>query len=455
MESLGRAILLMLKKIAGVPLRVWRVLPSSSRWKMRVKYGVFSIFPFMFHRTDVFLKWQKQVALEKWQQLGEPAMSEELGLPNELTANGRTADMFVPLYQGNPPKHLPVRLIAFYLPQFHTIPENDEWWGKGFTEWTNVRPASAMFEKHYQPHVPGELGYYDLLNSSVQARQVELAKLYGIGGFCFYTYWFGGQLLLEKPVENYLNDQSLDLPFCLCWANENWTRRWDGKEDEILMEQKYSPESDLEFIRYVSHYMRDERYIRINGRPLLIVYRPSLLPSARETARRWRLWCQQNGIGDIYIAYTQSFDMVDPDEYGFDAAIEFPPNNTPTLNVTKSIKSHKSNFGCTVYDWRAFVLNSRKYFKPNYKLFRGVCPSWDNTARRKKNATIYVNSSPQGYMEWLRNAVTETCSRIDDPDERLIFVNAWNEWAEGAHLEPDQKYGYAYLDATRLALSPE
>lgn len=362
-------------------------------------------------------------------------------------------NLYVPLLNKAPLKEKAAKLICFYLPQFHAIPENNKWWGEGFTEWTNVEPAQPQFVGHYQPHVPGELGYYNLLDTAVQRRQIELAKLYGIEGFCFYYYWFGGKRLLEKPVENYLNDNNLDLPFCLCWANENWSRRWDGLDSEILMAQQHSSEDDLAFIQSVASYMRDARYIRIDGKPLLLVYRPSLLPSATETANRWRDWCRNNGIGEIFLAYTQSFEAVDPATYGFDAAIEFPPNNSAPPNITDGVIPTVGDFAATVYDWRELVNRSKNYKRPEYKLFRGVCPSWDNTARRKNKGSILFNSSPQGYQEWLYNAITDTRERFTQPDERLIFINAWNEWAEGAHLEPDQRYGYAYLQASRDALS--
>ena len=217
------------------------------------------------------------------------------------------------------------------------------------------------------------------------------------------------------------------------------------------MAQQHSPQDDLAFIQHVSTYMRDPRYIRIDGKPVLLVYRPSLLPTPQETVKAWRDWCRKNGIGEIFLAYTQSFEAVDPAIYGFDAAIEFPPNNTAPPNVTDSVTPLNGDFAATVYDWRALVERSKSYKRPEYKLFRGVNPAWDNTARRKNKGSILLHSSPRGYQEWLYNAIADTRARFAQPDERLIFINAWNEWAEGAHLEPDQRYGYAYLEATRMA----
>lgn len=353
---------------------------------------------------------------------------------------------------GTPPVEKAVRVIAFYLPQFHPIPENDAWWGKGFTEWTNVKPAKPQFDGHYQPHIPDEyLGYYNLLDRETQAKQVELAKQYGVEGFCFYLYWFTGHRLLEQPVDNYFNDPTLDFPYCVCWANENWSRRWDGLDSELLMQQHYSPEDDINFIANTAKYFRDSRYIRINGKPLLLVYRPNLFPDIKETVLRWRTWCQDNGFGEIYLTYPQSFASVDPAEYGFDAACEFPPNNSAPPEITHKIRPMAEDFQSTVYDWRAFVERSETYGDSDYTLFRGVTPSWDNTARKKNKGTILHNSCPRLFEKWLTSAFIDTLQRHKNPDEQIVFINAWNEWAEGAHLEPDQRYGYAWLAALRQA----
>ena len=428
----------------------WHQLPAPVQAKQKFKSALFGNMPFFFRWSQAYRSWKNfNAASDASPPEAKPQLS---GQAVKNTPSQEPIDEYVPLLEAAPLEQKPVKLICFYLPQFHSIPENDAWWGEGFTEWTNVKPAEPQFAGHYQPHVPGELGYYDLRDSQIQRRQVALAKLYGIEGFCFYLYWFGGKRLLEAPVENYLNDKSLDLPFCLCWANENWSRRWDGLDSEVLIAQQHSPEDDLAFIRDVARYMRDPRYIRIDGKPLLLVYRPSLLPSARETAQRWRNWCRESGIGEIYLTYTQSFEAVDPGKYGFDAAVEFPPNNSAPPNITESVSPLAADFACTVYDWRVLVERSEKYKQPGYTLFRGVCPSWDNTPRRKSCSTIFLNNSPILYQRWLGNAIRDTQKFRSNPDERLIFVNAWNEWAEGAYLEPDERFGYAYLEATRMAL---
>ena len=388
----------------------------------------------------------------------EPEERRSAGLadsPPEILSgplNGSSGSEFV-AFDARPISAPPrVRIIALYLPQFHPIPENDAWWGKGFTEWTNVARAAPLFDGHYQPHLPADLGFYDLRVRDVQHEQVALARTYGVAGFCFYLYWFEGRRLLEGPLDAFVDDHSIDFPFCICWANESWTRTWDGLEREVLIQQNHSPADDLRFIRDVSRYLKQESYIRIDGRPLLVVYRPGQLPEPRQTAERWREWCREFGIGEIHLSYTQSFETVDPAKFGFDSAIEFPPNLRSPPNVEHEVNHLDSQFSGTIYDWSEFPARSDRYSTPSYPLFRAVNTGWDNTARRGSAGTVFVNSSPALYWRWLVNAIRDTTKRFPSHDERLVFVNAWNEWAEGAHLEPDRRFGFGYLEATRAAL---
>jgi O-antigen biosynthesis protein len=345
-----------------------------------------------------------------------------------------------------------IKLIAFYLPQFHPIPENDEWWGKGFTEWTHVARGVPQFLGHYQPRLPDELGFYDLRLIDVQRRQIELARKYGIFGFCFHYYWFAGKRLLYLPLKQFLDNPELDFPFCLCWANENWTRRWDGLDNEVLIAQAHSPQDDLAFIESVEPILRDKRYIRVNGRPLLIVYRPSLLPDPRQTAQRWRDAAKKQ-FGDLYLVAVQAFETVDPRRLGFDAAVEFPPHKlaegAPVLNQQMEIVN--PDYQGVICDYPYMVESAKKTRRSDFTLFRGVCPSWDNDARKPGRGMTYQNSTPALYQEWLAEACRYT-DKEPDPDKRLVFINAWNEWSEGAYLEPDRRYGYAYLQATANAL---
>lgn len=346
-----------------------------------------------------------------------------------------------------------IKYIAFYLPQFHPIKENDEWWGRGFTEWTNVSKAVPQFVGHYQPHLPGELGFYDLRVPEVMKRQAELAKEYGIFGFCFYFYWFGGKTLLELPVKNLLESPEIDMPFCLCWANENWTRRWDGNANEILIRQKHSPEDDLAFIKHLTPYLMDKRYIRINNRPVLIVYRPELLPAPGETAVRWRDYCREAGIGEIYLVGAQIADFYDFRLVGFDASVEFPPNHLLAFcpNVKTKIPVMNPNFCGSIADYSSLV-KSRVFMEcERFSPFKTVFPSWDNTARKPNSPMLLFWSTPELYKEWLIYVSLYT-RLTKSRHEQYVFINAWNEWAEGAHLEPDRKYGYAYLQATLESL---
>ena len=354
----------------------------------------------------------------------------------------------------NSPLESDIKAIAFYLPQFHPIPENDRWWGEGFTEWTNVRRGEAQFKDHYQPHAPSGLGYYDLREPDILERQVQLARDYGVFGFCFYYYWFAGHVMLDLPVRRMLETDRPDFPFCICWANENWTRRWDGRESDILIAQQHSPEDDLAFIRNIQSILLHRNYIRIDGKPLLIVYQQKLLPDALATATRWRDDFRAQGHGEIFLAAVQTFgDTTRPQEYGFDAAIQFPPHTNPEP-VTGLIEEVDRSFEGHVYDYnrtKQWFIDDLRSLTLSRRVYPGVMPSWDNTARRRNKSSIWVNSSPEAYYDWL----SQVCHflRRDRPQaDRFVFINAWNEWAEGCHLEPDQRYTYAWLNATRLAL---
>lgn len=349
------------------------------------------------------------------------------------------------------PAPLPATLVAFYLPQFHTIPENDEWWGKGFTEWRNVARALPQFEGHAQPRLPGDLGFYDLRNPHVMHDQAKLAREYGISAFCFYLYWFAGKTLLEDPLQQWLNDPSIDLSFCLCWANENWSRRWDGHAEEVLIAQSHGADDDLEFIAHISRYLRDPRYLRVDNKPLLLVYRPSLLPDAKATAARWRTWCSAHGIGEIFIAYVQGFEREDPRDLGFDAAVEFPPNLATPTDITAQQRFLNPTYEGQILDWRVLAGDYQRRSLPAYRLFPGVNCGWDNEPRRGNRGRTYLHAAPYAYRTWLQDTIARRLEGVPC-SERLIFVNAWNEWAEGAVLEPDLRLGHAWLQATRSAL---
>lgn len=349
------------------------------------------------------------------------------------------------------PETLPATLVAFYLPQFHPFPQNDAWWGKGFTEWRNVARALPQFEGHVQPRLPADLGYYDLRNPQVMREQATLARGYGVGAFCFYYYWFSGTTLMEDPLRQWLADDSIEMPFCLCWANENWARRWDGRNDDILIAQQHSAGDDLAFIAHVADYLRDRRALKVDGKPMLLVYRPHLFPDARATAQRWRQWCREHDIGEIHLAYVQGFERPDPRDIGFDAAVEFPPNMSNPRSLTADQYLINPDFAGDVRDWRELASEMAARPLPDYPLYPGVNPGWDNEARRSGKGRVFLHASPRGYRDWLSTTIHQRLSAVPAA-ERLVFINAWNEWAEGAVLEPDMRLGHAWLDATRQAL---
>jgi len=353
--------------------------------------------------------------------------------------------------------------IALHLPQFHPTPQNDEWWGKGFTEWTNVVRAKPVVPGHYQPHLPADLGFYDLRLAEVRAAQAALATQYGVSGFCYYHYWFTGNRILERPVNDIVASGQPDFPFCLCWANENWTRTWDGRSGQVLLGQDYSAEDDQRHIQALIPYFSDRRYIRVDGRPLFLVYRTELMPNPQSTADIWRKAAQQAGLGDLFLVRVESFAQdIDPRSVGFDAAVEFAPDWQRTGEMHFTRQQHvmsflglfpKGYFGDQRFaDYRKMVALMQAKPEPAYARYRCVTPGFDNSARRKKDALIFLNSSPELYQSWLTEVARQELANSRPADQKLVFINAWNEWAEGNHLEPCQKWGHAYLQATRNAL---
>lgn len=345
------------------------------------------------------------------------------------------------------------KIIAYYLPQFYPFKENDEWWGKGTTEWNNVCKSVPQYLDHYQPRIPGELGFYDLRLKENIARQIELAKMYGVYGFCYYYYSFDGKRLLDKPLDMMIEDESLDIPFCLCWANENWTRRFDGTNSDVIMKQSDTVESYREVIKDIAEYMKDKRYIEVDGKKLLIIYRPSFIPDFDEVLDYWKEYCRGIGLGEIYIIaikeHTADLNLLD---LGFDGVGEFHPGTIYKYcnDITNQIEYIRDDFSGQVLDYKDIVEN-KKYFKYNTeKLYRSVMPMWDNTARRNNKGMIFENSTPKLYEKWLTDVLIE--SENKDLDDNIVFINAWNEWGEGTYLEPDKRYGYAYLQATKDAL---
>jgi Glycosyltransferase WbsX len=349
-------------------------------------------------------------------------------------------------------------VVAFYLPQFHPIPENDAWWGQGFTEWRNVAKATPLFPGHYQPHLPGELGFYDLRLPQVREAQADLAREHGVSAFCYYHYWFAGKRLLERPFDEVLASGRPDIPFLLCWANENWTRVWDGGARDVLMPQSYSDGDDVAHFGYLARAFEDPRYVRVDGKPVFLVYRASDLPDARRTTETWRREAKRLGIGELFLCRVDSFASERysaPGEWGFDAAVAFIPDYTTlprplrrsvfwrgmrTLGLTA--KGYRQN----VWQYDDVVADMLARPEPAYPRLPCVTVSWDNSPRRREHAVIYRDATPESYERWLRAEAERLRARDDVP--HLLFVNAWNEWAEGSHLEPDAQWGRAYLEAT-------
>lgn len=346
------------------------------------------------------------------------------------------------------------RLLAYYLPQFHPIAENDAWWGRGFTEWTSIGRAAPRFVGHYQPRIPRDLGHYSLTDPATRHRQVALARGAGIHGFVHYFYWFNGRRLLQRPLDDWLADTALDFPFCLMWANENWTRRWDGSDHQVLISQDYRADDECTLVDTLARHFRDPRYIRVDGRPLLMVYRAGLIPDTLATVTRWRDLFQRRHNERPVLVMAQSFTERDPRPYGFDAAVEFPPHK-----LVGGLRQHNASlrFLDPAADMQVFAYDevvAASLAEPDapFPLIKTAVPGWDNDARRQGGGLALHGSTPRAYQDWLA-ALVERARARPFMGEPFVAINAWNEWAEAAYLEPDVHYGSAYLNATARAMA--
>lgn len=349
-----------------------------------------------------------------------------------------------------------VKLLAYYLPQYYPDEHNNKWWGKGSTEWTNVSKSMPQYIGHYQPRLPGELGFYDLRVQDNIYRQIELAQIYGIYGFCFYYYWFNGVRLLDLPFDNFVNDKTINFPFCICWVNETWTKQWSSSSNTPLIEIPKDVNVYKRFIESCYEIFKKENYITIEDKIVLIIYKPLDIPNRKEVISYWREFVLKTLGKSLYIIaadnignVVNNYDTIE----GFDAISEFGPG--PKLkymnDITETKKYVCERFYGKIYDYKDFVYN-KKYFKiTGKKLYRSISPMWDNTSRRKDKGVILDGSTPELYKQWLRDIIVETKNN-KNLDDNIIFINAWNEWAEGAYLEPDLKWKYGYLEATRNAI---
>ncbi|MBP3300546.1 MAG: glycoside hydrolase family 99-like domain-containing protein [Clostridia bacterium] len=365
-----------------------------------------------------------------------------------------------------------MKTIAFYLPQFHAIPENDAWWGEGFTEWVNVKKACPLYEGHYQPRVPLNGNYYNLLDPEVLRWQAKLAREYGVYGFCFYHYWFDGHMLLEKPMELLLREKDIDLPFCVCWANEPWTKAWVSKHDNILIAQRYGDQKEwTEHFNYFLPFFKDPRYIKNNGKPLVILYRPDLIECLNDMLDCWENLAKENGFPGLEFGYQQiHFDLQkNKDDSRFSYNIEYQPNyanhdlTQGKLSLLRKVKRwlvpKLQKIGINIEQVRAQGLIKRDYDQvwnavlarnpSSEKSVPGAFVDWDNTPRRQERGSVFVGATPEKFERYM----TEQIKRARDVyHQDMLFLFAWNEWAEGGYMEPDEKYGFSYLEALRNAL---
>lgn len=356
-----------------------------------------------------------------------------------------------------------IRAIALYLPQFHPIPENDQWWGTGFTEWTNVARARPLFRGHYQPRIPADLGFCDLRLSETREAQAELATAHRLEGFCYYHYWFDGRRLIERPFCDVLRSGRPRFPFCLCWANETWSRRWLAEDREILIEQTYSAEDDMRHAQWLVEAFGDDRYLSFLGRPLFLVYRPRHLPEPQRTIDTLRERCVKAGLPNPYLVgvdgHSRNFDSR---IIGFDDNLNFTPqlgllpyafgDRFSKRRLLRNLAFGAVNGHVKLYDYQdAWELMAES--RPSFQHIPSVFVGWDNTPRRGRHGIVIANATPERFASALTQVIN--VARTHPSGEQVVFVNAWNEWAEGNHLEPDLRDGRAYLRALKETLDRE
>ena len=354
------------------------------------------------------------------------------------------------------------KIIPFYLPQFHTIPENDEWWGKGFTEWTNVRKAKPYRKGQSQPRIPLNDNYYDLSKVETLRWQAELANKYGIYGFCFYHYWFNGKLLLEKPSQNLLANKDIPLKFCFSWANEPWARTWDGKNTEVLMPQEYGTETEWEkHFEYLLPFFLDERYIKENGKPMFLIYKSASIEKCEEMMNYWNALAKKIGLPGIHFVETLKKWLPETRKLPFDAKVEFEPTGAKNLStlylqrlrrysirlLNKLFKTSLPEHPSISFDEE--VNKSLSNLSPE-GTYPGVFMGWDNSPRTKEKGIFISRPSKSQFKEYLKKKI-DIGKNVYKTD--YLFINAWNEWAEGTYLEPDTEMGYAYLEAISETLN--
>lgn len=348
-----------------------------------------------------------------------------------------------------------IKTYAFYLPQYHPIPENDEWWGKGFTEWTNAGKAKPLFRGHYQPHVPADLGYYDLRTPETRVAQAEMARAHGVDGFCYYHYWFAGRRILQRPTQEVIATGEPDFPFFLCWANQTWTGIWHGAPNRILIEQTYPGDDDhrRHFDELLPAFC-DDRYVKVDGKPIFVIYQPSDIPDLQHTLSFWRELAVKAGLPGLHlVGVRMAAEQWSPNELGFDACVFHRlPKRRPWISRRRPLRWLKNEYQKlaglpTIYDYAEVADDFIVEASPPEQHYQCLIPNWDNTPRSGANGLVLHNWTPD---LWRRHAEHgyAVAARARDP-HRILFIKSWNEWAEGNHLEPDLRYGLEPLEILR------